>query len=129
MPGALVSLAVIGSPARSDSFTASGREFFQLCFLLGRGGRVDARVVRSAELRRQFAVMFSGILAGARGNLRRQQVHDRPVLVGRPYGAVKTKKTRSSAFFSAETVRAIDQARHKPLEAHRHFAELCGRAF
>src|SRR5271154_3466230 len=68
--------------------------------------------------------MFSGILASARGNLRRQQVHNRPVLVGRPYSPVKTKKTRSSALFSTETVRAIDQPRHKPLETHRHFAEF-----
>ena len=52
-----------GSPAKSDSFTASGVEFSQLRFLLGRGGRVDAHVERDAELRRQFAVMFSGILA------------------------------------------------------------------
>src|ERR1700686_5726197 len=73
--------------------------------------------------------MFSGVLASARGNLRSQQVHDRPVLVGRPYCAIKTKKTRSSAFLSAETVRAIDQARHKPLETHRHFAELAAELF
>src|ERR1700735_1502568 len=104
-------------------------EFFQPCFLLGRGRRVDARVVRDAELRRQFAVMFSGILASARGNLRSQQVHDWPVLVGRPYCAVKAKKTRPSAFFSAETIRAIDQARHKPLETHWHFAELAAELF
>ena len=100
------------------------REFRQLCFLLGRGGRVDAGVVRGSELRRQFAVVFSGILASARGNLRRQQVHDRPVLVGRPHSAVKTKKTRSSAFLSAETIRSIDQARHKPLETPVSYTHL-----
>ena len=42
----------------------------------------------------------------------------------RPYCAVKTKKTRSSAFFSAETVRAIDQARHKPLETPVSYTHL-----
>src|SRR5579872_1705851 len=73
--------------------------------------------------------MFSGVLASARGNLRRQQIHDRTVLVGRPYCAVKAKKTCSSAFFSAETVRAIDQTRHKPFETHRHFAELAAELF
>src|SRR5208282_3535467 len=95
----------------------------------GRSGRVDARVVRDAELGRQFAEMFSGILASARGDLRCQQIHDRSILVGRPYGSVKTKKARSSTFFSAETVRTIDQARHKPLETHRHFAELAAELF
>src|ERR1700683_3828300 len=84
------------------------REFRQLRFLLGSGGRVDARVIRCSELRGQLAVMFTGALVRARGNLRRQQVQNQPVLVGRPRCAVKAKKTRSSTFFSAETVRAID---------------------
>src|SRR5271163_3179969 len=73
--------------------------------------------------------MFSRILASARGNFCRQQVHNRPVLVGRPHCAVETKKTRSSTFFAAETVRAIDQAWHKPLETYRHFAELAAELF
>ena len=38
---------------QSDSLTASGRELLQPRLLLGRGRRVDARVIGRAELRRQ----------------------------------------------------------------------------
>src|SRR5271157_3021543 len=97
------------------------RKFLQSCFLLRRGGRVNARVARIAELRREFTVVLAWILAGARGNFRRQQVHDQPILVSGPDRAVETQKTRSSALFPAEAARAIDQTWHEPLEAHRHF--------
>jgi hypothetical protein len=32
LPGAVVSLAVIGSPANSDYFTAAGESFFRMVF-------------------------------------------------------------------------------------------------
>src|SRR6266487_1260331 len=85
-------------------------EFLQLCFLLGCGGRINACVVRRSELRRQFEVMLSGILAGAGGNLSCQQVHDGSVFVGRPHCAVTSKKTCSRTLFSAEATRTVDQA-------------------
>ena len=88
LPGARVSLAVIGSPASFDSLTASGDSFCSRAFCCGRRRRIDARVERRAELRRQFAVVLAGIFARAGRDLGRQQVHDRAVLVRRPHGAV-----------------------------------------
>jgi hypothetical protein len=64
------------------------RQFLQPGFLLGRRWSVDARVVGRAELRGQFAVVLSRILARTGGDLRCQQVHDEAVLVGRPHRAV-----------------------------------------
>src|SRR6266849_1407949 len=37
------------------------REFLQFGLLLGSGRRVNARVVGGAELRRQFAIVLSGV--------------------------------------------------------------------
>ena len=66
LPGACVSLAVIGSPASVGRLDWLGRQILQHRFLLRRRGGVDARVVGGAELGGQFAVMFAGIFAGAR---------------------------------------------------------------
>src|SRR5215471_10257261 len=49
----------------SDSF---GRKLLQLRLLFRGSRRVDARVIRSAEFCSQLAVVFSGILASARGD-------------------------------------------------------------
>ncbi len=49
-----------------------GRQLLQACFLLRRRRRIDARVVRRAEFRGQFAVMLARILAGPGGDLGRQ---------------------------------------------------------
>src|SRR5439155_26163183 len=65
-----------------------GRQLLQSRLLLGRGGRVDTRVIGDAELRLQLSVVFAWILVRAGGDFGRQQVHDRAVLVGRPHGAV-----------------------------------------
>src|SRR5262245_4729925 len=62
------------------------RELSQPRLLLGRGGRVDARVVRRAELRRQTRAVPAGSLAGARGIPGGRQAHDRAVFVGGPAG-------------------------------------------
>ena len=63
LPGARVSLAVIGSPASSLAVTASGDSFFSSRLLLRRRRRVDPRVVRRPELRRQLAVVLARVLA------------------------------------------------------------------
>src|SRR5215469_12213532 len=58
-----------------------GRELLQFCFLLGRGWRLNARVIRYAEFCSELAIMFSGIFASAGGNLRRQQYHYQSIFV------------------------------------------------
>ena len=66
-------MAVIGSPAIFGLLYSLRRELLQFCFLLGTGGRIDARVVRSSELPGQLTVVFPRVLAGTGGNLGRQQ--------------------------------------------------------
>src|SRR4029077_13783559 len=86
--------------------------------------RIDARVVRGAELRRQFAVVLPGIFARTRGDLSCQEVHDWPILIRGPRRAVTAKKTSSRTLLPTEAVRTIKQARHKPFKAHRHFPQF-----
>ena len=50
LPGAEVSLAVIGSPARVSVADRFGRQLLQPRLLLRRRRRIDARVVWRAEL-------------------------------------------------------------------------------
>ena len=102
LPGARVSLAVIGSPASVDSLTASGDSFCSLAFCSGVAGGIDARVIGRSEFRGQFAVVFPGILAGTCGDFGGEQVHDRTVFVGRPDGAILSQETRAGAFLTAE---------------------------
>jgi hypothetical protein len=78
------------------------REFLQPGLLCRRGRRIDARVAGRAELHCQLPVVLAGILACARRNLRRQQVHDRTVLVRRPDSAVVTQEARPGAFLASE---------------------------
>ena len=99
------------------------REFLEPGFLLGRGCRVNAGVIRDPELRGQFPEMFSGIFAGARGDFGRQQVHNHAIFIRRPHRAVAPQKTRSGAFLAAETQRTIKQPRRKPFKPYGHFAQ------
>ena len=39
----------------------------------------------------------------------------------------RPKKTSAGTLFSAETVGTLEQARHKPLEANRHFAQITAK--
>src|SRR6266446_1540496 len=57
--------------------------------LLGRRRRIDACVVRRAELLGQRPIVLARVVSGARGDLGRQEGHDRAVLVGGPCGADK----------------------------------------
>jgi hypothetical protein len=79
--------------------------------------------VRRPELRRELAIVFARIAAGARRDLRREQVHDQPVLVGRPHGAVAAQEAGAGALLAAEAARAIEQPGYEPLEAHRDLAD------
>src|SRR6516164_4140904 len=67
--------------------------------------------------------MLARVPAGAGCNLGSQQVHNWAVFVGGPYCPVKAQETRPGAFFPAETIRTVEQAIDKPLEAYRHFAK------
>src|SRR5262244_2977100 len=73
------------------------RQLLESRLLLGRGGRVDARVVRRAELRHDLFEVLAGILAGARRDLGREEIHDRAVLVGRPYRTVAAQEAGAGA--------------------------------
>ena len=68
LPGARVSLAVIAPPASFDSLTASGDSLCRRSFLRRRCRRVNARVVRGANLRRELPVVLARILASAGGD-------------------------------------------------------------
>ena len=76
---------------------------------------------RRAELASQIAVQLGRIAAGARHDLHGEQVHDDPVLVGRPDRAVAPQKRRPRALFAAKAQRSVEQAGHEPLESDRHF--------
>src|SRR5437016_9581776 len=68
--------------------------------------------------------MLTWFFARHRGALGGPQIHDRPVLVGRPNRAVLTQETRAGTLFAAETEGAVEQPRSKPFEPHRHLAQL-----
>ena len=53
--------------------------------------------------------MLARVLAGARGDLGGQQVHDRAVLVGGPDGAVAAQEAGPGALLAAEAERAVEQ--------------------
>ena len=102
LPGRRVSLAVIGSPASVAGRRPPRARASRARLLLGRGRRVDARVVRRAELGGQLAVMLARILAGAGGDLRGQQAQDQAVLVRGPHRAVAPQEAGAGALLAAE---------------------------
>ncbi len=128
LPGARVSLAVIGSPARPDALTLDGSSFCKPGLLLGGRRGIDPGVQRRPVLGRDVAVVLAGILAGAGEDLRGQQVEDRAILVGRPDGAVSSQEAGAGAFFAAEAERPVDQSRGEPLEADRDLGERPAQA-
>src|SRR5205807_2711160 len=100
-----------------------GRQLREPSLLVGRRRRVDARIARRAELLRQLLVVLAWILAGAGGDLGREQVHDRAVLVSGPHRAVVPQEARPRAFLASEAARAVEETRHEPLEAYRHLGQ------
>ena len=110
LAGARVSLAMIGSPARSGSLDVGWIELLRAAlFCSGVAGGIDARVEGRAELGGELLVMLTRVLAGAGEDLRGEQVEDRAVLVGRPDGAVATKEAGAGALLAAEAERAVEQ--------------------
>src|SRR5208282_5059509 len=81
-------------------------------------------VKRTSKLRGQFTVVQAGIFSRSSGDLCGKKIHDRSVFVSGPYCAVTAQEARTRALLSTETHGTIDQAGHKPLEAHRNFVQL-----
>src|SRR5205085_8565490 len=101
-----------------------GRELAQRRLLGGRGGRVDARVVRRPEPFAQALVVDAGILAGDGGDLPGEQVQDDAVLVGGPGAAVAAQEAGAGALLAAEAQAAVAQTGDEPLEADGDLAHL-----
>ena len=58
LPGAVVSVAVMGSPASVVGRDLVGGEVLEGLLLLGRGGGVEAHVLRRAVLRGELLVVL-----------------------------------------------------------------------
>src|SRR5215469_1262342 len=71
--------------------------------------------------------MFARILACSRCNLRRKQVHNRSVFVGRPSRAVEPKETCAGALLTAEAARSIKETGDEPLESNGNLVELAAQ--
>src|SRR6478672_4661890 len=65
--------------------------------------------------------MLRGVLTGAGRDLGRQQVHDRTILVCRPYEAVTAEETGAGTFLAAKAAPTVEQPLHEPFEADGHF--------
>src|ERR1700685_75463 len=83
------------SQLRSDRFASQARlldclrrQLLQTRLLLGSGGRIDARVVRSPELGCQIAEVLARIFSRACRNFGREQIHDQAVFICCPYCSV-----------------------------------------
>ena len=124
-PGQLCRDRLAGQLRRPDRL---GRERPQPRLLLGRRRRIDPGVEGRAVLGRQFAVVLAGVLAGPRGDLRRQEVEERAVLVGRPGGPVPPQEARPGALLAREAEVAVEQPRREPLEARPGPPRASGRA-
>ena len=100
------------------------RREVQQGLLLGcvRGG-VEALVYRCAEFGFEGLVVFAGVLAGDRGDLRGEQIQEDAVLIGGPYGPVGAQEGGARAFFAAEAEGTGEQAVHEPFEAYGNFGE------
>ena len=102
-----------------DSLGGSSFSSSAFCSRSGRG--VDPCVERRAERFCEFLVMLAGILARAGRDLRRQRSMIGPSLSVVHTVPSRRKKAGPGAFFSAKTVRAVEQPRCEPFEPHRHF--------
>src|ERR1700733_12868732 len=68
------------------------RQFLKGCFLLQRGGGVDAFINGIAEVLCKFTVNFAGILSEARGDFRGEQAGNDAVLVGGPHNPITAEE-------------------------------------
>ena len=123
-PGALVNLAVIGSPASSFAARASGRSDFKSFFLRRRRRQIHARVIRTAKFLGQFLVPGAGLTSGRRNDLRGEQRENDAVFVRRPNRSVAAEKAGAGALLAAEADRSVEQTLRKPFEADGNFEKL-----
>src|SRR5687767_1417791 len=84
-------------------------ELLERGFLLGRRGGVDPGVMRGAERSREVEKVFTGLLAGARGDLGGEEAEDQAVLVGGPYCAVVPQEARPGTFFASEAEGTVEK--------------------
>ena len=78
----------------------------------------------------ELPVGLSGILAGARGDLRGEEVEDDAVLVRGPHRPVEAQERGAGALLAAEADRAVDEPVDEPLEPDRHLdqSDVRGRS-
>ncbi len=125
LPGALVRICSIGSPASSVMRTCCRSSLAELLLsALASPGASTRSAKRRAEILCQRAVVLAGISAGARGDLRRQQRRHDAVLVGGPHAAVDAAERGAGAFLAAESQVPVEQSRDEPFEAHRHLVHV-----
>ena len=105
LPGAAVSLAVIGSPASAQSQPPRATAFPVSPSARASPARRCA-CSTACRTRRSVAVVLARVLARARGDLRGEEVRHQPVLIRRPDRAVAPQERRSRAFLAAEAERA-----------------------
>ena len=98
----------------------------RLLLPVGRG--VDAGIDRRPVLGGQLGVALRRRRPGDRQDLRGQQGHDDPVLVGGPHRAVAAQERRARRLLATETDCAADQPVDEPLEADGHLDELAAQA-
>src|SRR5215469_9996452 len=101
-----------------------GGQLLQYRLLFRSCRHINPRIVGRAKFGCDFAIVFAWIFSRSRRYFRRQQIHYWAVLVRGPGCAVDARETGARALFTAEAIRAIDQAGNKPLESHRHFTQL-----
>ena len=128
LPGAAVSLAVIGSPASFDSLTASGESFCRLRLLLRRGGGVDARVIAACRTAAVSSWKCSPgslpvravISAASRSMIRPSLsvVHTVPS---------RRRKLAPALSSPPKQQEPSNSPGDKPLEAHRNLAQLAAQ--
>ena len=98
--------------------------------MVGSRWRLNAVVERLAKLACKVPVDFSRIPAHPGRDLRRKQGRDDAILVGCPDGSIVPNERRTSALFTTESQRTIQQTLNEPFESDWHFikppAKLCG---
>src|ERR1700688_5073679 len=96
------------------------RESLETCLLFWRSRCVNSCVIWRAKFLGQVAVVLARVFARAGSNFGSQQIHDRAIFVCRPHCSVAAQKTCARTLLSSETVRAVHQSGHEPLETDRH---------
>src|SRR5678816_4919240 len=71
--------------------------------------------------------MFARIFLGPRRNFRGKQIHNQTIFIRGPDGTVAAKETCARTLFTAEANRAVQEARHEPLETYRCFPKAAAK--